>query len=107
MAETEAGKKEDLIIKSGAGEEILRDNNNNGAWFKEKKGSVFPVKRKFVKTMMVECLAKSLSSLSISPEVASLSSKVGCSSKILSATSSKFKKPSKGLKRMEIFPDYP
>ncbi|KAK8642882.1 hypothetical protein V6N13_012207 [Hibiscus sabdariffa] len=30
-------------------------------WFQEKKGSVFPVKKKLVKTMMVEYIAKSFS----------------------------------------------
>ncbi|XVE60247.1 hypothetical protein DITRI_Ditri05aG0113300 [Diplodiscus trichospermus] len=51
-AEAELGKKEALE----SGEEV------SGPWFQKKKGTVFPVKKKLVKTMMVSCIAKSLSS---------------------------------------------
>ena len=94
-AEAEPGKKEDLK----PGEEVFRANNK-GRRFQEKKGSVFPVKKKLIKTMMVECLVESLSSVSISPE-ASLSSKMGGSSKMSTTPS----KASKGKKSVEIFPD--
>ncbi|XWS21698.1 hypothetical protein CRYUN_Cryun30bG0076700 [Craigia yunnanensis] len=83
------GKKEDLE----SGEEVSRPS-----WFQKKKGSVFPVKKKIVKTIMVDCIAKSLSSLCISPD-ASLSSKVGRS---LSTTPSK---SPKGKKSVQICPD--
>ncbi|XWS25062.1 hypothetical protein CRYUN_Cryun27aG0038600 [Craigia yunnanensis] len=89
-AEAEPGKKEDLESRKEV----------SGPWFQKKKGSVFPVKKKLVKTMMVERIAKFLSSFSISPE-ASLSSRVGRSSKMSTTPS----KSSKGKKSVEIFPD--
>ena len=84
-------KKEDLE----SGEEV-----SGPSWVQMKKGSVFPVKKKLVKTMMVDCIAKSLSSLSISPE-ASLSSKVGRSSNMSTTPS----KSPKGKKSVQICPD--
>ncbi|MBA0864770.1 hypothetical protein Goshw_005961, partial [Gossypium schwendimanii] len=41
----------------------IKEGVQKGAYrFQEKKGSVFPVKKKLVKTMMAECIANSLSS---------------------------------------------
>ncbi|XVE60250.1 hypothetical protein DITRI_Ditri05aG0113700 [Diplodiscus trichospermus] len=90
-AEAEPGKVED----HESGEEI------SGPWFQKKKGSVFPVKRKLVKTMMVSCIAKSLSSVSISPEASLSRNNVGRSSKVSTTPS----KSSKVKKRGGIFPD--
>ncbi|MFQ6639837.1 hypothetical protein Gotur_014578 [Gossypium turneri] len=40
-----------------------REGDKKGAyWFQEKKGSVFPVKKKLVMTRMAECIANSSSS---------------------------------------------
>ncbi|KAH1065201.1 hypothetical protein J1N35_030188 [Gossypium stocksii] len=40
-----------------------KEGDKKGAYrFQVKKGSVFPVKKKLVKTMMAECIANSLSS---------------------------------------------
>ncbi|MBA0837246.1 hypothetical protein Goarm_009419 [Gossypium armourianum] len=40
-----------------------KEGDKKGAYrFQEKKGSVFPVKKKLVKTRMAECIANSLSS---------------------------------------------
>ncbi|MBA0746057.1 hypothetical protein Gogos_008603, partial [Gossypium gossypioides] len=51
----EGGRAEaDRAIKVGVQKGAYR--------FQEKKGSVFPVKKKLVKTMMAECIANSLSS---------------------------------------------
>ncbi|TYI82933.1 hypothetical protein E1A91_D05G255900v1 [Gossypium mustelinum] len=41
----------------------IKEDVQKGAYrFQEKKGSVFPVKKKLVMTMMAECIANSLSS---------------------------------------------
>ncbi|TYH18243.1 hypothetical protein ES288_A05G254500v1 [Gossypium darwinii] len=41
----------------------IKEGVQKGAYrFQEKKGSVFPVKKKLVKTMMAECISNSLSS---------------------------------------------
>ncbi|OMP12809.1 calcium-dependent protein kinase 29-like protein [Corchorus olitorius] len=81
-AEAETGQKEDHDVNS-------REEVYGTKGFQEKKGSGFPRKRKLVKTMMVESVAKCLSSsLSIS------------SNKMQGGGSSK----PKGKKSMEIFP---
>ncbi|KAE8666653.1 hypothetical protein F3Y22_tig00112495pilonHSYRG00094 [Hibiscus syriacus] len=45
----------------GAGAKADGGRKGTSYGFREKKGSVFPAKKKLVKDMMVECIAKSFS----------------------------------------------